>query len=898
MRMIFRTRFSSPRKALSLIIGIVACAVMNAPQGLQAAMLPRLGVLPFRVHSLQPMEHLRRGLQEMLLEKLDDMGFEIVTAERMNEHPMAFLPMFEISDIRSIGSDVDADWVISGSITQVGRKVSLDLRGVDISGDKPPFSIFIVEDDVEGLPRAAERAASGVYNQIVGVVQIDEILVKGNKRIDKEAVLAAIQSKKGDKLDQEVLDQDLRTVYRMGYFTDVNIDIEDGPEGKIVTFQVDEKPSIGSIVFSGNKEFDDDELKEEIGIKQYAILNRSEVTQSVNRLREFYRQKGYYTAQIDAQVDEMAGNEVALTYDVQEGEKVYITKIEFIGNEKFEDDELADLMETSEKGLLSWFTKSGLLDSKMLEFDLHKITSFYHNHGYIKARTGEPEITYIEGEGLKLTIEVIEGPQYGVDEVQVAGDLIKDKEALLELINIRREDYFNREVVRKDAVDLRELYANEGYAYAEVDPKIIEDPQTQTVDISYNISKGPEVVFERINITGNDTTRDKVIRRELKAIEGETYNHDALKRGTENLHRLGFFEEVDVQTAKGRTEEEMVVNVNVKERPTGSFSVGAGYSSFDKVMGTVAITETNLFGYGQSLRLAARMGSRTQEFDIRFTEPWFLDRPISAGFDLFKWRREYWEYTKDSFGGALRFRFPIGIDEDFTRGYLKYAYEDADVTDIEEDAATIIQDMAGNIVKSSVTLGLDRDSKDRPFQTTKGSVNYITYEYAGGFLGGDAGFNKIEAGSAWYFPGPWDTVLLLRGQWGYVKAHSDGRLPLYEKFYLGGIDSVRGFEAATISPEDPETGDRIGGDKMMAYTVEGRFPVIKEHGVVGVVFYDTGNAYGEDDNFSFGDMRKAAGVGVRWFSPFGPLRIEYGYKLDKEEDEEAGNWEFSIGGTF
>jgi outer membrane protein insertion porin family len=756
----------------------------------------------------------------------------------------------------------------------------------------------VVEDDMDRLSDAADRVADGIYNQVAGVVQIESIEVRGNKRIEKEAIRAVIGSREGDRLDQDALDRDLRSVYKMGYFTDVSIEVGEGAEGKVVVFNVEEKPSIGSIVFRGNDEFDDEELLEETGVKRYAILNRSEVTQSVNRLKEFYRQKGYYNVSIEDTIEGMAGNEVSLIYDIQEGEKVYITRIEFQGNEAFDDGDLKDLMETGEKGLFSWFTKSGLLDRKLLEFDLHKIVSFYHNHGYIRAKTGEPEITYQEGEGLTVTIEVIEGPQYGVDEVQVAGDLIREPEKLLERTTIQEEPYFNREVVRKDAQALQELYANEGYAYAEVDPKVLEDEETQTVDIAYLISKGEKVRFERINISGNQTTRDKVIRRELKAIEGEVYSHDALKRGTENLHRLGFFEEVEVQTEQGSDKDKMVVNVNVKERATGSFSLGAGYSSFDKTTGSIQIAEQNLFGYGQQLKVAARVSSRTQQFDVRFTEPWFLGKPIAAGVDLYKWEREYWDYTKDSVGGALRFRFPIGFDEEYTRGTVRYIFDDADVTDIDKDAAAVIQDMEGRTVKSSITLGLVRDSRDRLFLTTRGSRNEIFYEHAGGFLGGDSGFGKVEATSTWYFPFPWDTVFVLRGQWGYVERHDDGRLPLYEKFYLGGIDSVRGFEYATISPKDPETGDRIGGEKMMAYTVEYRFPLIQEQGVVGLTFFDAGNVYTEDESYSFGGIRKAVGVGVRWYSPFGPLRVEYGWNLSPEDDEPSGNLEFNIGGTF
>ena len=899
--MTFRRRPTCFARGVALATRMITLIVLIgwiAPEASRADILPRIGVLPFRVHSLQPMEHLREGLQERVTGRLAEMGFDVIPSERVNQHPMAYLPMFEIQDIRTIGQELGARWMVSGSITQVGRKISLDIKGVDVTGEKPPFSLFIVEEDMDSLPQATERVADGVYNQVAGVVQIDTIDVRGNKRIEKEAVLAAIQSREGDKLDQDVLDEDLRIVYKMGYFTDVNIEVEDGKEGKIVTFNVTEKPSIGKIEFNGNEEFDDDELTEEIGVKQFAILNRSEVTQSVNRLREFYRQKGYYNVQIQDSIEERSDNEVTVTYDIAEGEKVYIERIEFVGNEEFDDDDLKELMETSEKGFLSWFTKSGLLDRKMLEFDLHKITSFYHNHGYIQAKTGDPEVTYEEGQGLTVTIEVIEGPQYGVDEVDIAGDLIMDREELLGKLKIRDEDYFNRETVRLDATALRELYANKGFAYAEVDPKVIQNDEARTVDVTYTITKGVEVQFERINISGNDVTRDKVIRRELKAIEGERYNHEALQKGTRKLHRLGFFEEVDVQTEKGSAEDKMVVNVRVKEQPTGSFSAGAGYSSYDSVMGMVQVTERNLFGYGQKLSLAARLGGRSQQFDIDFTEPWFMDRPILAGVNIFKWEREYDTYTKDSLGGSLRFLFPIGIDEDYTRGVVKYEYDDADVTEIEDGAATVIQDMAGRTVKSSITLGLQRDSRDHSFNTTEGSRNRISYEWAGGFLGGDGAFQKVRILSGWYFSLFKDTVLHLRGQWGWVKERSGGRLPLYEKFYLGGIDTVRGFEYADISPRDPETGDAIGGEKMMAYTVEYRVPVFKEHGIVGVAFFDTGNAYTEDEGYSFGDMRRAIGAGVRWYSPFGPLRIEYGWKLDREEDEESGNWEFSVGGTF
>jgi len=857
----------------------------------------KVAILPFRIHSTEPLDHLKVGLQEMFTTRLTGKGVPVINPDVVNKHPMAFLPSFELEDLISMGRNLKADVIITGSLTQIGRKISLDLKVVDISREKPPFSIFMTEDDIDRLTDAADRAATSLYNQITGVEQIDSLQVKGNKRIESEAILAVVESKKGDSLDHDQLDKDLRAIYRMGFFTEVNIGTEEGPKGKVVIFKVTEKPSISKITFEGNKKEKDDDLGKESGIKLYTILNPNEVRQSINRLKEYYRQKGYYNVEIKDKIEELPNNEISLTYEIEEGEKVYITKIDFIGNTKFDDGDLKDIMETSEKGFLSWFTKSGLLDKKKLEFDTHKITSFYHNHGYIRAKTGEPEISYEKDKGLTITIEIIEGDQYGVNKVQIEGDLIRPVEELLKKVNINKEKFFNREVVREDTLTLREIYADEGFAYADVAPFTKEDHENHLVDITYSASKGKRVRFERINITGNTVSRDKVIRRELKVIEGEYFSGISLKESTRNLHRLGFFENVEVETKKGSQDDLMVLNINVKERPTGSFSFGAGYSSFDNVMGVIQVTQNNLFGYGQQLSVSGRLGSRTTQFDIRFTEPWLLDKPISAGFDLFKWEREFDEYTKDSLGGALRFGFPVGLDE-FTRGSVKYAYDDADIFDIDENAALEIKEMEGGNVTSSIILGLDRDSKDNPWNPTEGSFNSLKFEYAGGFLGGDVSFNKYLARTAWFFPLPWKTVFMTQGRWGYVKKRSDGKLPIYQKFRIGGINTVRGFEFADISPTDPETGDKIGGEKMMVFNFEYRFPLAREQGVVGLVFFDMGNVFTKDESYTFSGIRRSVGGGVRWYSPVGPLRLEYGFNLDKLPGEKSGNFEFSVGGSF
>jgi len=879
-----------------VLIIVLSCLLM--PAFTLAEEKEKLCILPFRIHSLESLDHLKQGLQEIFAKQMIKKGFKVIDLDLVNTHPMAFKPLLTLGDMSTLGKDLNAEWVIVGSLTHIGRKISLDLKVADITGVKSPFSITIGEDDIDRIDDAIGRAAARVYNQLIGSIGIDSILITGNKRIESEAILAVIETNKGEELDPDKLDTDLRTIYRMGFFTDVSIATEDAPRGKIVIFRVIEKPSITKISFEGNKKVKDEDLSKEVGIKIYTILNRNETRQSINRLKEYYEKKGYYNVKISEKFEELPHNEVSLVYEIEEGQKVYVITIYFIGNTQFDDKDLKHVMETKEKGFFSWITKSGRLDRKKLEFDIHKITSFYHNQGYIKAKVGEPNITLEKEKGLTITIEIVEGSRYGVNVVKIEGDLIRPADELLTKVNINKEEFFNREVVRKDALAIREIYANEGYAYAGVVPIIKEDDTKHLADITYRISKGKRVRFERINITGNSITRDKVIRRELKIVEGEFFSGNGLKRSTESLHRLGYFEDVGIKAKKGSQDDLMMLDITVKERPTGSFNMGAGYSSYEKTIGTFKVAQNNLFGRGQKLGASASFGSRTTSFDIRFTEPWLLDKPLSAGIDLYKGEKRFIEYDKDATGGALRFLFPHFID-DFTRGSTRYAYEESEVSIIRDPAevAAVIRDMEGKNVTSSITLGITRNSKDRPWNTTKGSVNGLSFEYAGGGLGGDAYFNKYMAISEWYFPLWWDTVIMTQGRWGYVAKRSGGKLPIYENFFLGGINNVRGFEYRSISPRDPDTGDKIGGDKMWIFKLEYRFPFAREQGVTGLVFFDAGNVFAKGDGFSI-EAKSSVGTGIRWLSPIGPLRLEYGRNLDPQGDEKPGVLEFSMGGLI
>jgi outer membrane protein insertion porin family len=856
-----------------------------------------VAVLPFEVYASEPMTHLKLGLQEMINTRLASRGLEPLNPKLVNARPLANLPELTTIQAIALGKGIKADWIIFGSLTQIGEKISLDVSLIDVSEREPPSSLFIVADDIDDLSDVVDQAAASLYNLILKVPQIDEIKVTGNKRIEKEAILAMVDSKKGGSLDQEKLDKDLRAIFQMGFFKEVLIDIKDGPKGKVVIFSVVEKPAIAKITFEGNNNIKDDDLTKELGIRLYAILNQNEIKRSINRLKDLYLQKGYYSVKIEEEIAELPKNEVSLTYHITEGKKIYIRKIEFTGNEHFSDRKLRSAMVTHTKGLLSFFTKSGLLDKKALEFDRFNITSFYHNHGYIKAKVSDPQIDYSE-KGITITFDVIEGDQYAVNEVKVSGDLIQPEDKLIKSLKITKEKYLNREVLRKDTLQLKSVYADVGFAYAEIAPLVQEDHEKHLANIDFKISKGEKVRFERINITGNTITRDKVIRRELKTVEGDEYSETNLRKNSENLNRLGYFENVEVNTKKGSSDDLMILDINVEEKPTGSFSIGAGYSSFESIIGTISVKQENLFGRGQKLEGTVTLGGRTRDYVVRFTEPWLFDTHISTSVNVYDTAIEWYEYTKDSLGMGLSFGYPVPFSE-YTRVTTGYQYDDADIADVDDNASIIIKDMEGQNITSSIILGITRNSRDRPFLTRKGSENRFFIEYAGGILGGTVAFDRYLATSTWFFPLPLETVIVLRGDWGYIRGRpEDGNLPMYQLFRAGGPFSVRGYETGTISPQDPLTGDYIGGEKKMIYNAEFHFPLVKAQGVEGVLFFDAGNVFLESETVTFKDIPSSYGLGVRWYSPVGPLRLEYGWKVNPQPGESSGEWIFTVGRGF
>ena len=854
----------------------------------------RVVVLPFEVHAPEGLDYLRVQIPELVREQLKEEG---VVAMEPGE-PFEGVSVTQeggLERLRGSGLRAGADYVIWGSFTRIGKHFSLDAKILKSYGDDPPEPVYVEGYGLETLLDSVHRLARDVGMKVLRREKVAAVIISGNKRIESEAIKRIMKTKEGDIYLAKHLQDDLKSIYKMGYFGDVRVETSDTPKGKVVTFQVVENQTIGNIRIRGNKNFEEEKIKDVVNVRSGSILNINKLRDDLQQIENFYKEKGYHHARVTYETRPVSDNRVDLDFIVEENEKVSIKAISFEGNKVYDDDTLKKLMKTKGKGFFSWFTSSGDLDREALEQDISKVAAYYHNHGYIQAKVAEPRLTY-KGKWIHIAIKIEEGPQFAIGKVDMEGDLIQPKEALIEKLKINKEQVYNRELIRKDILTLGDIYSDAGYAYADISPRIDQDLKEFKADVVYVINKGPLVYFEKIIIAGNTKTRDKVIRRELKVYEQEPFSGSGLKRGVRNLYRLEFFEDIKADTTKGSADDKMILKIDVTEKPTGAFSFGAGYSSIDQLFAMVSISQRNLFGRAQVLNLKGQLGGRTTTYTFSFTEPWLFDIPLSAGIDLYNMTMDYDTYDKDSLGGSLRFGYQVF---DYTRLNFSYNYERANIKNLTEDAALAIRDLEGENIGHTLTGVLHRDSRDRIFNPTEGSDNSIMIKHAGTPMGGDIGFTKYVLDSGWYIPLFRGTVGMLHGRFGYIHDDPVGKVPLWERFYLGGMGSVRGYDWRDISPEDRDTGDKIGGNKMVQLNVEFMFPIIKKAGLMGVLFYDTGNAYDDEENIELGELRRSVGYGFRWYSPIGPIRLEYGHILDDKEGRKGeGGWEFTMGMAF
>jgi len=853
--------------------------------------------LPLRINTAEAQDNLAETADRLLTEAIKPQGYTLInrptaTAQldyRTQEWPPA------LALVKPVLPKDFHDYLVTGSLTKLGERLSLDFSVQQLSDPASGRNFYKELDSPAGLA-AAFSDLTGQINAFVNrQLNIASINIVGNTRIDTGAIRQRIVTKIGDPYNLATLRKDLKEIFRMGYFNDIRIDATESPSGWEVTFQVVEKEIINKINLTGYKAKKEEDIRATIKVKVSSLINETEISTSVANIRNLYRDDGYYACQVTVERKQLPRGRVDLNFVLNEGSKVFIREIHFTGNTVFPADKLAGVITTSEKGLLSFITDTGLLNRKKLDDDAARLVAFYHNNGFVDAKVADPEVVQ-QGEWFFVNFNIEEGERYQCGSIDLAGDLVDTKANLLKLVEVGGEKYFNRKILREDIIRLTDIYADKGYAFADITPKIDKDQAKKQINLVLQIDQGKLIHINRINIKGNTRTRDKVIRREMELDENGIFNASQLKTSHQQLQRTDYFEDVNISPEPTIDEALLNINVEVKEKPTGKFSVGTGYSSVDHLTFMGEISENNLLGRGQRLAFQANISSKSNQFNIDFTEPHLYDSKLLVGFNVYRWKRVYDNYTKNSSGISARVGYPIW---EKLMGNLSYGYDSTTLESV--NLATASQEIIDSMdyhITSAVKTGLSWDSKDRQYAAHTGSNHYLTIKYAGGALGGDNSFTKLEAMSSWFYPVTKTTTFHALGSIGQIFGNSEGHLPVFEKFYLGGINTIRGFDNGKISPIDPKTGNRIGGDKMWYANLEYTFPIAKEQGVLGVIFYDVGNVYDIGTTWRFLLCKRSAGAGIRWLSPMGPLRLEWGYNLHPLPDENTSNWEFSIGGNF
>ena len=706
--------------------------------------------------------------------------------------------------------------------------------------------------------------------------------------------MSKLSSREGDSFSKNAVQDDIKSLYKIGYFDDVTVEIDTFEGGVKLIYKLVEKPSITSIDFQGNDEFDKDKLKEQITLTLGAIANLSLISDSAKSIVSFYQSEGYWLVKVIPIIREISTDAVALTYQIDEGPKVKVKKVSIEGNNALSDRKIRKVMQTRKWWLFSFITNSGIYKRDQMRDDIERIRDLYHSIGYIYVVISEPKIELSpDRKKLYITITVSEGDQYSVGDITVQGNTVFSESVLLEGLDIASGEIFNRRLLREDVDEIIDRYMENGYASVDVNPLINVRRQERLADITLSITEGGIYRIGRINITGNSKTRDKVIRREMRLDEGEIFNKKMIRRSYQRINNLNFFESVDVSPVP-RTDAQLVdVNIDVKEKLTGMLSIGGGYSSIDKFMVMGEITQTNLFGKGLYLKFRADLSARRTNYKISLRDPWFLDKPVSATFSIYNEEVDYLDYDKKATGGSVGFGKEI---TEYIGGNITYNIEDVEITNIDSDASDIIKDQEGEKLTSSISPSIWRDSRNNFLDPTEGSKHALYTTIAG--LGGDNYYWKAVADSLWYVPAPLKTTFSFRARAGYATGYAGEELPLYERFYVGGINTIRGLGFGEGGPRDDE-GEVIGGNWELIFNTEMIFPLIEDIRLKGLVFFDYGGAFDEEKSFEFSeDMRKTAGFGVRWQSPLGPIRLEWGFNLEPKQDENNNKLEFSMGGVF
>jgi len=791
------------------------------------------------------------------------------------------------------------------------------------------------------LPQSEAELARGL--------PILRIVVAGNRRITPEDVVTYLRERTGQEFAPELLTQDVRELYGSGFFDDIEVDLERLEEGVVLRFVVRERPSVNAVTFEGNSELEKDDLKEGIELKANTILSPPAIRRSIQKIRDMYAEKGYFLAEVESETIPQKNNEVEVKFKIREQGQVSVKRVTFIGNESIPTEELRSLMFIGNPGLLA-FGSGGPFRQDAFERDIAVISAMYYDRGFLAVSVSTPRVMLTpDRTGIEIAITIEEGPRYKIRQLRVyeRGEGGKEVEPiggrrdLRMMVRAKTGDFFNRAALLEDLQAIRTLYRDNGYANVDANPQTQLDPATNEVDVIVPVERGPLVHFERIEMRGNAKTRDKVIRRELEVFEGGLFQETKLEKSKRRVTALGYFERVDVSMEQGSAPDKMNVYIEVAERPTGTFQVGAGFSSVENFIATAQIQQANLFGNGQSLSLQGQFSSLRQLVNIHFFEPYFLDSKFNASIDLYDQQRYYRDFAQASLGGGLTFGYPLIAPELYAS--ISYTGERDTVstdrqppllgtsTSISVFQRLPLANLFNDGFTSSIRPGLTYDTRDNRLFPTSGVYLAASTELAGKYLGSENEFIRHKVTGRFYYPlGFAGLVLKLNTEFGHVTSPSSEGVPIFARFFLGGIYDLRGFSFRSIGPRLPLTsstdpnsqpisnGANIGGNLQYYQNLELEFPIVESVGLKGVLFTDAGNAWNLEQNYckaaqggvdpetspcfhgisSIRYLRTSYGFGFRWFSPLGPLRFEWGYPFKPLSYEEASQFEFTIGNFF
>lgn len=782
---------------------------------------------------------------------------------------------------------------------------------------------------------------------------IARIEVTGNGRVSADDIRASIGLRPGLPCTDREVNRDARALWDLGYFNDVQVEAEVKPDGQLaLTFRVTERPAIGEVVFEGNDEVDKSDLEEKVTLRQGSVLSEPKVAEQLGKIRELYAEKGFFLAKIKYELDSLPNDEARVRFVIDEGTEVTVRRIRFLGNKNIEDGEIKGYMQTGETSIFSLLSSNNTYRREVFDQDLNMVQALYYDRGYLLVEVAEPLIELTpDRKHIDLTIRITEGPRFRVGRVKV-GEINEDGEPvdplpgrkfLRESVELNPGDWFSRSTIAENLQTITRYYRDQGYAKVQVTPQTELNTDERIVHIGVSVRRGPLVYVQRINFGGNTKTRDAVMRRELRIAEGDLYSQTLVERSKERINALGFFESVDVAEEPGATEDRIVLAFQVAERPTGTFQLGAGFSSQETFLLTGQIQQQNLFGRGQSLSLNMQFSGIRQLAQVRFVEPYLYGTQWTMAADVFKMQQQLRSFNRDSTGFNLTFGHPIfkNLFDDHLRLFASYRLEEVDISpatggligsggglNFQLFRFVPLHNLFRKGLTSSLRLSLQWDSRDNRLFPKRGVFATASAEIADELIGSNTDFVRHRLNYRFYHKVFWELVFKVNLEWGLITSSNAQGVPVFERYFLGGIQDVRGFRLQALGPRlgigtahDPTTppsrqGIPFGGNMQAFYNLELEFPIVEAVGIRGVLFQDAGNAWNMEDRLcgpdpSFGDaaasscdvdltrLRTSVGFGFRWFSPLGPLRFEWGFPFEPRRPfENTYEFMFTVGNAF